>query len=215
MKRDITVAAVAAAALLAGGGYTAIAAGDDHNGRATAVPSATSPHDAGDDHGGDRRTPSTGTPTGVPTPSSTGLTAAEAVTAALTLYPGTVVSVERSRADFWEVRALGKDGMLRELRVNATSGTVSLDGHRGGGRGAATPRPTRSPGADDHGAGTPSPTRSPGGDDHGGGTPSPTRSPGADDHGSDDHGGDRSGDGHGSGHSADDGAQHRGRGDDS
>ncbi|MET9221831.1 PepSY domain-containing protein [Streptomyces sp. NPDC003300] len=198
MKRNITVAAVAAAALLAGGGYTAIAAGDDHGGRATAVPSATSPHDAGDDHGGDRRTPSTGAPTGVPrtgapTPSSTGLTAAEAVTAALTLYPGTVVSVERSGADFWEVRVLGKDGVLRELRVNATSGTVSLDGHRGGGRGAATPRPTRSPG----------------GDDHGGGTPSPTRSPGADD-----HGGDRSGDGHGSGHGADDGGQHRGRGGD-
>ncbi|MFF7158424.1 hypothetical protein [Streptomyces sp. NPDC008139] len=202
MKRNITVAAVAAAALLAGGGYTAFAAGDDHGGRAAAVPSATSPHDAGDDHGGDRRTPSTAAPTGVPrtgapTPSSTGLTAAEAVAAALTLYPGTVVSVERSGADFWEVRVLGKDGVLRELRVNATSGAVSLDGH-GGGRGAATPRPTRSPG----------------GDDHGGGTPSPTRSPGADDHGADDHGGDRSGDRHGSGHGADDGGQHRGRGGD-
>lgn len=105
MKRNITVAAVAAAALIAGGGYTAFATGDDH--------------------GGDRRTPG---PRASTEPRRTGtgadVTAVAASTAALKRHPGTVASVERADDGRWEVELLGKDGTWRELKVDADSGAV-------------------------------------------------------------------------------------------
>ncbi|MFF3468224.1 hypothetical protein ACWCQN_40985 [Streptomyces sp. NPDC001984] len=72
MKRNITIAAVAAA-ILAAGGYSAFATSGDGRGgaddrsgtAASAAPSATgrhTGHDMGDDHGGNRRSPQSATP---------------------------------------------------------------------------------------------------------------------------------------------------------
>ncbi|MFJ1744969.1 PepSY domain-containing protein [Streptomyces sp. NPDC088116] len=58
-----------------------------------------------------------------------GLSASEAAAAALAEYPGAVASVERDddRADRWEVDLLGKDNRWRDLRVDAATGSVSVD----------------------------------------------------------------------------------------
>jgi uncharacterized membrane protein YkoI len=183
MKRNITVAAIAAAVLIGGGGYTAFATGDSGSGT-TPTASRSATHDATDDHGGDR--PTAGTPSMRPTTRSTaGLTSSEAVAAALKKYPGTLSSIEREGKGSWEVKVLGRDGLRHELHINALTGTVRLDDH-GGDRARTHASPTARPRIDDHPHDA--------GDDHGGDRGHDA----GDDHGGDRHGG-------GSRHGGDDG----------
>ncbi|WUD74470.1 PepSY domain-containing protein [Streptomyces sp. NBC_00510] len=182
MKRNTTVAAIAAAVLVVGG-YTAYAAGGHDGGRddargavsSTATPGATPGRDAGDDHG------------------SPGITASQAAAAAVAHTPGTVTKIEpddRHRG-YWEVYVTDAAGVVHELHVDAGTGRVTEDDrHRGRTRSGDGSR-TASP--------APATTR-PGHDDHGGDRA------GSDDPPGDDHGGDRvrdddrSGDDHGGGH---------------
>ncbi|MFB7287582.1 PepSY domain-containing protein [Actinacidiphila glaucinigra] len=163
MKRNTTVAAIAAAVLVAGG-YTAFATGGHDGGRddargavsSTAGPGATPGHDAG----------------------SRGITASRAAAAAVAHTPGTVTKIEpddRHRG-YWEVYVTGADGVVHELHVDAVTGRVTEDDRPRGRTRTGDASPTASP--------TSSPTASP--------APSATRR-GYDDHGYDDHGGDRAG----------------------
>ncbi|MEU0967641.1 PepSY domain-containing protein [Streptomyces sp. NPDC005917] len=135
MKRNTTTIAAVAAAILIGGGYTAFATSggghggiDDRSGTAApALPSATSGHDIGDDHGGDRPASGSRTPTSA---TLTGLTASESAGTALKRYPGAIASVELGRGNQWEVELLGRDGAWHHLKVGATSGAVHTDDRR-------------------------------------------------------------------------------------
>lgn len=161
MKRNTTVAAIAAAVLVAGG-YTAFATGGHGGGRddaraaasSTAGPGATPGHDAG----------------------SRGITASRAAAAAVAHTPGTVTKIEpddRHRG-YWEVYVTGADGVVHELHVDAATGRVTEDDRPRGRTRTGDASPTASP--------APSTTR-PGYDDHGGDR---VRS---DDRSGDDHGG--------------------------
>ncbi|MET9873017.1 PepSY domain-containing protein [Actinacidiphila glaucinigra] len=190
MKRNTTVAAIAAAVLVAGG-YTAFATGGHDGGRddahgsvsATAGPGATPGNDAG----------------------SRGITASRAAAAAVAHTPGTVTRIEpddRHRG-YWEVYVTSADGVVHELHVDAVTGRVTEDDRprgrtrTGDASPTASPAPsTTRPGYDDRGG-----DRVRGddrfGDDHGGDRAGSDDPPG-DDHGGDRvRGDDRSGDDHG------------------
>ncbi|MFF7211040.1 PepSY domain-containing protein [Streptomyces sp. NPDC008238] len=210
MKRNTTVAAMAAALLVAGG-YTAFATGghdggsgggrDDARGTvsSTATPGATPGHDAGDDHGRHRGADDPGARAGEGSP---GVTASQAAAAAVAHTPGTVTKIEpddRHRGS-WEVYVAGADGVVHELHVDAVTGRVTEDDRPRGRTRTGDASRTASP--------APATTR-PGYDDHGGDRAGSDDPPG-DDHGGDRaRGGDRSGDDHGGGH-----GRGRGRGGD-
>ncbi|MDX3238993.1 PepSY domain-containing protein [Streptomyces sp. ME03-5709C] len=195
MKRNTTVAAIAAAVLVAGG-YTAFATGGHDGGRddargaapstAPASPGAGAGRAADNGHG------------------SAGITASQAAAAAVAHTPGTVTRIEpddRHRG-YWEVYVTGADGVVHELHVDAGTGRVTEDDRTRGrvrsGEGSRTAAPapaTSRPGYDDHGGDRSGSDDRPG-DDHGG-----DRS-GSDDRPGDDHGG---GHGRGRGRGGDDG----------
>jgi uncharacterized membrane protein YkoI len=113
MKRNLVIATVAASVLVGGGTYTAAALSSDDAPKAPASASAERADRAD-------RADRAGAPAG-------GITAAQAVAAALKHTPGTVDSVELDDdgANHWDVDVIAeKDDREHELKVDAKSATV-------------------------------------------------------------------------------------------
>ncbi|MFK4019916.1 PepSY domain-containing protein [Streptomyces albogriseolus] len=112
MKRNIVIAVVTAAALVGGGTATALAvAGDDDS------TSVTRTDDDRDDRGEDRSDDRDGDD------DDGGVTAAEAITAALKHTPGTAVSAELDDGS-WEVDVLAEGDTWHTVRIAPDSGKV-------------------------------------------------------------------------------------------
>ncbi|MFF4057028.1 PepSY domain-containing protein [Streptomyces sp. NPDC001668] len=125
MKRNIVIATLTAAALATGGTVAAFAAGDDG---ATATQrqtgtSAQSAADRDDDSADDRDDDASDDRTAV---RSGGVTAAEAIAAALKHTPGTALSadLDDDGADAWEVNVVKGDGSEYDVRVAPDSAKV-------------------------------------------------------------------------------------------
>ncbi|MFE3855021.1 PepSY domain-containing protein [Streptomyces griseorubiginosus] len=126
MKRNLVIATLTAAALATGGTVAAFAAGDDdatatQRQTTTSVQQAT---DRGDDSADDRDDDAsdddrTAAPKG-------GVTAADAITAALQHTPGTALSadLDDDGADAWEVTVVKGDGSEYDVRIAPDSGKV-------------------------------------------------------------------------------------------
>lgn len=126
MKRNLVIATLTAAALATGGTVAAFAAGDDdatatQRQTTTSVQQATdrdddSADDRDDDATDDDRTAA---PKG-------GVTAADAITAALKHTPGTALSadLDDDGADAWEVTVVKGDGSEYDVRIAPDSGKV-------------------------------------------------------------------------------------------
>ncbi|MFD7697581.1 PepSY domain-containing protein [Streptomyces sp. NPDC059805] len=136
MKRNLVLATVAAAALI-GGGTVAAYAGSGDDG---ASPRQSDVRVAGDrddtqkdDDGGDRRDSRDDDRDDRDEARSqagrTGVTAAEAIAAALERTPGTAVSAELDDDDsrVWEVTVVEGDGTEHDVRVSAGDGKVLSD----------------------------------------------------------------------------------------
>lgn len=115
MKRNIVIATLTAAALATGGTVAAFAAGDDDATATQRQANVRAAADRDDDASADRTTVS-----------GAGVTAAEAVTAALKHTPGTAVSadLDDDGADAWEVTVVKGDGSEYDVRVAPDSGKV-------------------------------------------------------------------------------------------
>ncbi|MEV5931977.1 PepSY domain-containing protein [Streptomyces sp. NPDC052079] len=115
MKRNIVIAVVAAAALVGGGTATAIGGSGGEDGGSGSGSVSSPAVRAGDDDGGrddrDERAVS-------------GVTAADAIAAALKHTPGTAVSAELDDDGSWEVEVLGRGDDWRSVRVDPGSGKV-------------------------------------------------------------------------------------------
>ncbi|RRR81896.1 PepSY domain-containing protein [Streptomyces sp. RP5T] len=126
MKRNIVIATLTAAALATGGTVAAFAAGDDD---ATATQRQTDTNaqvaaDRDDDTGADDRDDDVSEDrTAV---SHGGVTAADAIAAALKHTPGTALSadLDDDGADAWEVNVVKGDGTEYDVRVAPDSGKV-------------------------------------------------------------------------------------------
>ncbi len=136
MKRNIVIAVVTAAALVGGGTATALAVSGDDDGGSSAVArteqragdddarddgrddrddSRSDDRDDRDDDGRDDDRDDRGT--------SGGVTAADAIAAALKHTPGTAVSAELDDGA-WEIDVLGKGDDWRSVRVDPGTGKV-------------------------------------------------------------------------------------------
>ncbi|MFD5374483.1 PepSY domain-containing protein [Streptomyces griseoincarnatus] len=120
MKRNIVIAVVTAAALVGGGTATALAvAGDDDD-----TTSVTRTDDDRDDRGEDRSDDRDGDDDdGAVRAAAGGVTAAEAITAALKHTPGTAVSAELDDGS-WEVDVLAGGDTWHTVRIAQDSGKV-------------------------------------------------------------------------------------------
>ncbi|MEW2319812.1 PepSY domain-containing protein [Actinospica acidiphila] len=120
MKRNIVIAVVTAAALVGGGTATALAvAGDDDD-----TTSVTRTDDDRDDRGEDRSDDRDGDDDdGAVRAAAGGVTAAEAITAALKHTPGTAVSAELDDGS-WEVDVLAGGDTWHTVRIAPDSGKV-------------------------------------------------------------------------------------------
>ena len=126
MKRNLVIATLTAAALATGGTVAAFAAGDDdatatQRQTTTSVQQAT---DRGDDSADDRDDDATDDDrTAAP---KGGVTAADAITAALKHTPGTALSadLDDDGADAWEVTVVKGDGSQYDVRIAPDSGKV-------------------------------------------------------------------------------------------
>ncbi|MEU0581081.1 PepSY domain-containing protein [Streptomyces griseoincarnatus] len=120
MKRNIVIAVVTAAALVGGGTATALAvAGDDDD-----TTSVTRTDDGRDDRGEDRSDDRDGDDDdGAVRAAAGGVTAAEAITAALKHTPGTAVSAELDDGS-WEVDVLAEGDTWHTVRIAPDSGKV-------------------------------------------------------------------------------------------
>ncbi len=120
MKRNIVIAVVTAAALVGGGTATALAvAGDDDD-----TTSVTRTDDDRDDRGEDRSDDRDGDDdAGAVRAAAGGVTAAEAITAALKHTPGTAVSAELDDGS-WEVDVLAGGDTWHTVRIAPDSGKV-------------------------------------------------------------------------------------------
>lgn len=126
MKRNLVIATLTAAALATGGTVAAFAAGDDdatatQRQTTTSVQQAT---DRGDDSADDRDDDATDDDrTAAP---KGGVTAADAITAALQHTPGTALSadLDDDGADAWEVTVVKGDGSEYDVRIAPDSGKV-------------------------------------------------------------------------------------------
>ncbi|MFE7905039.1 PepSY domain-containing protein [Streptomyces albogriseolus] len=121
MKRNIVIAVVTAAALVGGGTATALAvAGDDDDST-----SVTRTDDDRDDRGEDRSDDRDGDDDdgAVRAAAPGGVTAAEAITAALKHTPGTAVSAELDDGS-WEVDVLAESDTWHTVRIAPDSGKV-------------------------------------------------------------------------------------------
>ncbi|MEU3443232.1 PepSY domain-containing protein [Streptomyces griseoincarnatus] len=120
MKRNIVIAVVTAAALVGGGTATALAvAGDDDD-----TTSVTRTDDDRDDRGEDRSDDRDGDDDdGAVRAAAGGVTAAEAITAALKHTPGTAVSAELDDGS-WEVDVLAGGDTWHTIRIAPDSGKV-------------------------------------------------------------------------------------------
>ncbi|MGA5605337.1 PepSY domain-containing protein [Streptomyces griseoincarnatus] len=120
MKRNIVIAVVTAAALVGGGTATALAvAGDDDD-----TASVTRTDDDRDDRGEDRSDDRDGDDDdGAVRAAAGGVTAAEAITAALKHTPGTAVSAELDDGS-WEVDVLAGGDTWHTVRIAPDSGKV-------------------------------------------------------------------------------------------
>ncbi|MFE7936952.1 PepSY domain-containing protein [Streptomyces griseoincarnatus] len=120
MKRNIVIAVVTAAALVGGGTATALAvAGDDDD-----TTSVTRTDDDRDDRGEDRSDDRDGDDDdGAVRAAAGGVTAAEAITAALKHTPGTAVSAELDDGS-WEVDVLAEGDTWHTVRIAPDSGKV-------------------------------------------------------------------------------------------
>ncbi|GAA4137779.1 PepSY domain-containing protein [Streptomyces tunisiensis] len=120
MKRNIVIAVVTAAALVGGGTATALAvAGDDDD-----TTSVTRTDDDRDDRGEDRSDDRDGDDDdGAVRAAARGVTAAEAITAALKHTPGTAVSAELDDGS-WEVDVLAGGDTWHTVRIAPDSGKV-------------------------------------------------------------------------------------------
>lgn len=127
MKRNIVIATLTAAALATGGTVAAFAAGDD-NATATQRQANTSAQVAADHDDSDDSDDSADDRTTVPTG---GVTAAQAIAAALKHTPGTALSadLDDDGVDAWEVTVIKSDGTEYDVRVAPDSGKV-LDARR-------------------------------------------------------------------------------------
>ncbi|MGQ5580802.1 PepSY domain-containing protein [Streptomyces sp. ECR3.8] len=131
MKRNIVIAVVTAAALVGGGTATALAvAGDDDD--TTSVTRTDDdrddrgedPSDDRDDRGEDRSDDRDGDDDDGAVPAAAGgVTAAEAITAALKHTPGTAVSAELDDGS-WEVDVLAGGDTWHTVRIAPDSGKV-------------------------------------------------------------------------------------------
>jgi len=124
MKRNIVIATLTAAALATGGTVAAFAAGDD-NATATQRQANTGAQVAADrdDSADDRDDDATEDRTAV---RGAGVTAAEAISAALKHTPGTAVSadLDDDGADVWKVSVVKGDGTEYDVRIAPDSGKV-------------------------------------------------------------------------------------------
>ncbi len=120
MKRNIVIAVVTAAALVGGGTATALAvAGDDDD-----TTSVTRTDDDRDDRSEDRSDDRDGDDDdGAVRAAAGGVTAAEAITAALKHTPGTAVSAELDDGS-WEVDVLAGGDTWHTVRIAPDSGKV-------------------------------------------------------------------------------------------
>ncbi|MBJ6614692.1 PepSY domain-containing protein [Streptomyces sp. I4(2020)] len=120
MKRNIVIAVVTAAALVGGGTATALAvAGDDDD-----TTSVTRTDDDRDDRSEDRSDDRDGDDDdGAVRAAAGGVTAAEAITAALKHTPGTAVSAELDDGS-WEVDVLAEGDTWHTVRIAPDSGKV-------------------------------------------------------------------------------------------
>ncbi|MFF7563762.1 PepSY domain-containing protein [Streptomyces pseudovenezuelae] len=121
MKRNIVIATLTAAALATGGTVAAFAAGDD-DATATQRQANTSAQVAAD-RDDDRDDDASEDRTAV---SGSGVTAAEAIAAALKHTPGTALSadLDDDGADAWEVSVVKGDGTEYDVRIAPDSGKV-------------------------------------------------------------------------------------------
>ncbi len=110
MKRNIVIAVVTAAALVGGGTATALAVGGDDD-DSTSVTRTDDDRDGDDDDGAVRAA------------APGGVTAAEAITAALKHTPGTAVSAELDDGS-WEVDVLAEGGAWHTVRIAPDNGKV-------------------------------------------------------------------------------------------
>ena len=126
MKRNLVIATLTAAALATGGTVAAFAAGGDdatatQRQTTTSVQQAT---DRDDDSADDRDDDATDDDrTAAP---KAGVTAADAITAALQHTPGTALSadLDDDGADAWEVTVVKGDGSEYDVRIAPDSGKV-------------------------------------------------------------------------------------------
>lgn len=130
MKRNIVIAVVTAAALVGGGTATAIAVSGDDDGGPSAVAqteqragAGDAPDDDRDDSRSDDRDDDGRDDDRDDRGTSGGVTAADAIAAALRHTPGTAVSAELDDGA-WEVDVLGKGDDWRSVRVDPGTGKV-------------------------------------------------------------------------------------------
>ncbi|MGW0597817.1 PepSY domain-containing protein [Streptomyces sp. NPDC002776] len=119
MKRNLVIATVAAAALVTGGTFAAYASGDDDGAPAQRDSNTRVADDRDDSQDGTRDDDTAEVRTA-------GVTAADAVTAALKHTPGTAVAVdlEDDGEDAWEVDVVTSDGTEYTVRIATGSGKV-------------------------------------------------------------------------------------------
>ncbi|NBM17748.1 PepSY domain-containing protein [Streptomyces sp. GC420] len=133
MKRNIVIAGIAAAAVIGGTTATAVAISGDDGARAGGS-SVRTDDDRGadrddDGHGDDRgNTADGGRDDDAAEVPPTGISAAEAIDAALAEVSGTAVSADLEdddgRAPFWDVDILGADGTWHSVRIGTSDGKV-------------------------------------------------------------------------------------------
>lgn len=129
MKRKLVIATLTAAVLVGGGAYTAVAVSGDDTPRVTSTGAGTD-GDARDDDGDEKRDDDRDDARDDRPAPAGGVTAAEAVAAALGKTPGTPESVDLDDDGdgHWEVEILGRDDRQHELTVDASDGTVRVTG---------------------------------------------------------------------------------------
>ncbi|MFF5495523.1 PepSY domain-containing protein [Streptomyces aquilus] len=129
MKRNIVIAALTATALIGGGTATALAVASDDDGASTRADVRVAADRAGDDDRDDRGDRDDRDETAVV--AKGGVTAADAVTAALRHTPGTAASVdlEDDGAGAWDVEVLKSDGTEFTVTVSPDTGKV-VGAHR-------------------------------------------------------------------------------------
>ncbi|MFI0504701.1 PepSY domain-containing protein [Streptomyces albogriseolus] len=121
MKRNIVIAVVTAAALVGGGTATALAVGGDDDDSTSVTRTDDDREDRGEDRSDDRDGDGDDDTARAAAPG--GVTAAEAITAALKHTPGTAVSAELDDGS-WEVDVLAEGGTWHTVRIAPDSGKV-------------------------------------------------------------------------------------------